>query len=186
MDRREATALLTAIAGGSLVTLPTWASGCREAPEQETYTFFTQEEMPLLLQVAETILPATPDSPGAKAAGIGSFMDRYVNDCLEESTQEIIRNGLQLLDQTAREQEGQPFLELPPEKQHELLVGLDLEAENGNTGASAHYFTLIKGLTLLGYFTSEAGATQALRYLPVPGKYEGQIPYRDGDKAWAL
>jgi hypothetical protein len=48
-----------------------------------------------------------------------------------------------------------------------------------------HYFGLMKQLTLLGYFTSEIGATQALRYLAVPGKYEGCIPYNKGDKAWA-
>jgi hypothetical protein len=43
----------------------------------------------------------------------------------------------------------------------------------------------MKQLTLLGYFTSEIGATQTLRYVAVPGKYEGCIPYKKGDKAWA-
>lgn len=50
---------------------------------------------------------------------------------------------------------------------------------------SPHYFSLMKQLTLLGYFTSEVGATQALRYVPVPGKYEGCISYKKGDRAWA-
>jgi len=45
---------------------------------------------------------------------------------------------------------------------------------------------MLKALTLLGYFTSEIGCTQAMRYLPVPGKYDGDYPYRQGDKAWAL
>ncbi|MEN9349871.1 MAG: hypothetical protein RL372_849, partial [Bacteroidota bacterium] len=48
-----------------------------------------------------------------------------------------------------------------------------------------HYFTMIKQLTLWGYFSSEIGATQALRYVAIPGKYEGCIPYKKGDKAWA-
>ncbi|HRN58498.1 MAG TPA: gluconate 2-dehydrogenase subunit 3 family protein [Agriterribacter sp.] len=43
----------------------------------------------------------------------------------------------------------------------------------------------MKELTLLGYFTSEIGATQALRYIAVPGKYEGCVPYTKGDRAWA-
>jgi hypothetical protein len=43
----------------------------------------------------------------------------------------------------------------------------------------------MKQLTMLGYFTSEVGSTQALRYVPVPGKYEGCIPYKKGDRAWA-
>jgi Gluconate 2-dehydrogenase subunit 3 len=48
-----------------------------------------------------------------------------------------------------------------------------------------HYFRMMKELTLLGYFTSEIGQTQALRYNIVPGRYDGCVPYKKGDKAWA-
>jgi hypothetical protein len=48
-----------------------------------------------------------------------------------------------------------------------------------------HYFTMIKELTLTGFFTSEVGATKALRYVAIPGRYEGCVPYTKGDKAWA-
>lgn len=48
-----------------------------------------------------------------------------------------------------------------------------------------HYFKMMKELTLLGYFTSEIGATKALRYVAVPGHYDGCVPYKKGDKAWA-
>ena len=43
---------------------------------------------------------------------------------------------------------------------------------------------MMKQLTLLGFFTSEVGATKALRYLPVPGHYDGNFPYKKGDRAW--
>ena len=48
-----------------------------------------------------------------------------------------------------------------------------------------HYFHLMKQLTLLGFFTSEPGANKALRYIAVPGHYDGCVPYKKGDKAWA-
>ncbi|WP_346237848.1 gluconate 2-dehydrogenase subunit 3 family protein [Niabella insulamsoli] len=48
-----------------------------------------------------------------------------------------------------------------------------------------HYFSMMKELTLLGFFTSEPGATKALRYSAVPGKYDPCMPYAKGDKAWA-
>lgn len=48
-----------------------------------------------------------------------------------------------------------------------------------------YYFILMKQLTLLGYFTSKEGATQALRYVAVPTKFEGSVDYKKGDKAWA-
>ena len=45
-----------------------------------------------------------------------------------------------------------------------------------------HYFTMMKQLTLWGYFTSKEGITQALRFVPVPGKYQGCVDYKKGDK----
>jgi hypothetical protein len=44
---------------------------------------------------------------------------------------------------------------------------------------------MLKELTLTGFFTSEVGATKALRYVAVPGKFEGSVPYTKGEKAWA-
>ncbi len=48
-----------------------------------------------------------------------------------------------------------------------------------------YYYTMLKQLTLLGYFSSEIGATKALRYIETPGKFDGAFPYKKGDKAWA-
>ena len=45
-----------------------------------------------------------------------------------------------------------------------------------------HYFTMMKQLTILGYFTSKEGRTGATNYQPLPGKYQGDIPYKKGDK----
>ncbi len=49
----------------------------------------------------------------------------------------------------------------------------------------AHYFKMMKELTLLGYFTSEIGATRAQRYIESPGRYDPCVPYAPGEKAWA-
>jgi hypothetical protein len=43
---------------------------------------------------------------------------------------------------------------------------------------------VLKELTILGYFSSEIGATQALRYAEVPGAYDGNAPYVRGQRAW--
>lgn len=48
-----------------------------------------------------------------------------------------------------------------------------------------HYFRMMKELALLGYFTSEIGATQALRYVESPGRYDPCLPYKAGEKDWA-
>jgi hypothetical protein len=84
---------------------------------------------------------------------------------------------------------GHTFMEATPEQRHEMLVSLDKEQKEYQDKKKpedpTHYFRMMKELTLWGYFTSEIGATKALRYVAVPGKYEGCIPYKTGDKAWA-
>jgi len=58
-------------------------------------------------------------------------------------------------------------------------------ATNDNMDLPHPYF-MLKDLTVLGYFTSEIGTTQALEYLPIPGRYNGCVPLAKGQKAWAL
>jgi hypothetical protein len=51
--------------------------------------------------------------------------------------------------------------------------------------APAHYFRMMKELAMLGYFTSEIGYTQAMRYVESPGRFDPCIPYTEGEKIWA-
>jgi hypothetical protein len=53
-------------------------------------------------------------------------------------------------------------------------------------GEEAKVVNMLKDLTVLGYFTSEIGATQALNFVEVPGKFDACIPYNKGDKAYAI
>ena len=81
------------------------------------------------------------------------------------------------------------FDSLSDEKKHEMASqkdrdGIDQKTEKMREYPN-YYFTMMKELTLLGYFTSEIGCTQARRYVETPGKFEGCIPYTKGDKAWA-
>lgn len=48
------------------------------------------------------------------------------------------------------------------------------------------FFKLMKELTLLGYFTSEVGAKNALAYVAIPGRYDGCVKMTPGQKVWAL
>jgi len=77
------------------------------------------------------------------------------------------------------------FLELDQRQRHDLLVLLDNKTKSFAEGEPQHFFSMMKQLTIWGYFSSEPGATKALRYIPVPGDFKGCIPYNEGDKAWA-
>ena len=69
-----------------------------------------------------------------------------------------------------------------------ILNELDAEQKRHHAtkarGESPHYFRMMKQLTLLGYFSSEIGATQAMRFIEVPGRFDGNAPYQKGDRAW--
>jgi hypothetical protein len=191
MNRRDAIARVGLLVGGTVIGAEAFLTGCKKSPEQRAAAAaeFSPETIAFLDEVGETILPASPASPGAKETKIGEFMKAIVTDCYEEKDQKIFYEGVSKLNDAAQKKYSKDFMELMAEEKHDLLVAVDGEMKEYNKskkeGDAQHYFTLMKQLTLWGYFTSEPGSTKALRYLPVPGKYEGCIPYKKGDKAWA-
>ena len=48
------------------------------------------------------------------------------------------------------------------------------------------FFRTMKELTLLGYYTSQLGATRELRHSQTPGRFDGCVPLAPGDRAWAV
>lgn len=53
-------------------------------------------------------------------------------------------------------------------------------------GSHTPFFRMMKELTLLGYYTSQVGATRELRYAQVPGRFEGCVPFAKIGRAWAV
>lgn len=206
MERRELLKMIALLTGGSLVGADVFfTTGCT-TPAKPGSGLLNESQIALLDEIAETIIPAT-NTPGAKAAKVGEFMNIYVTDCYRPEQQKVFTDGLASLSEACKKQFDGNFLGLKPEQKMTMLQSLEKEAKDYNAkisekeklpkeeakaalkefvGEPPHYYSLIKQLTLFGYFTSEAGQKQALRYLPIPGKYDGAYPYKKGDKAWAL
>ena len=113
-----------------------------------------------------------------------------VRDCYEPADQDVFVKGLGKIDEASNKKFSKTFMDLDATQKTALLTDLDKEQEAYSKTKKPkdpnHYFRMMKELTLLGYFTSEVGCTKALRYVPVPGRFDGCIPYKKGDKAWAL
>jgi len=186
MDRREAIKTVTMLLGGVALTGSglvraverAHARGGAPQPGQQVGAFSAQD-VALLDEVADTILPETK-TPGAKAAHVGAFMALMVTDTYDERQQGVFRDGMKQLS---------GFMELPPAQRLTRLEQLDREAKSymdtRAQGAPPHFFRLVKELTLLGYFTSEIGCTQAQRYRETPGRFDPCVPYTPGETAWA-
>lgn len=186
MDRREAVQYISLLLGGTMVGSTAFLSGCKSDTGNDTK--FSEDEIAYLDEIANTILPDT-STPGAKAAKVGQFMTVMINDCYEEKDQKIFHEGMRKLNDLSEKTYDNAFMKLNEKQRHDLLVTLDAEQKKYSTDKKkedpAHYFRMMKELTLLGYFTSEIGCTKARRYAETPGKFEGCVPYKKGDKAWA-
>ena len=190
MNRRDALSRVALILGGTVIGANIFLEGCRPADKKVmTGLDFQPEDIAYLDEIADTILPTTASSPGAKAAAVGTFMTVMVKDCYEEKDQKIFVEGMNKLQDACKKKNDKYFMECTPQQRHELLVELDKEQRDHTKDKKKedadHYFRMMKELTLLGYFTSEIGATKALRYVESPGRYDACIPYKKGDKAWA-
>ena len=186
ITRRNAVKRLALVMGGAFVGAEKFLLGATLSPGEST-VIFSREEVALLDEIGDTIIPAT-STPGAKAVGIGAFMVMMVNDCYEAPDQVSFKEGLVDLQRRAKAGFGAEFTALSAPQRTSLLNQLDREQREYMRQKPAdgphHYFTLLKQLTLVGYFTSEIGATQALQYVEVPGSYNGNAPYHKGERNW--
>jgi hypothetical protein len=147
--------------------------------------FFTETQRKQVAEIAELIIPTT-DTPGAKAALVDRFIDLILRECYEENDRKRFVEGLDKLEKICQQTHSKPFVDCEVPIQTELLKQFEQEAWTVMyTSGEQHFFLMMKELTLLGYFTSEIGATQAARYVPIPGNYRACIPLEPGQKAWA-
>jgi len=150
-----------------------------------------QGNLALLDDLAETIIPAT-DTPGAKAAGVGAAIFTLVRDCADKKTQNNFIEGLQDVIQKSKQLYGKPFGECSQAQREQLLDSIESAGQAGGlvgkvrkrlTGDS--FYTTLKKYTVLGYCTSKPGATEAMRYDYIPGKYVGSLPLQPGQRSWS-
>ena len=181
MNRRDLLRVIAAATGCALVGM----EGALARPA--TRSPFSARDLVMFDEISETILPRT-DTPGAKDAAVGAFIARYSAACYEPAHLLILKQGIVTLDALMRAKAGADFLHASPAQRQSLLTDIDRQARKHAkepNQPAPHYFTLMKQLTLLGFFTSEPGATRVLRYRPVPGKYRGIVPYKKGEASWA-
>jgi hypothetical protein len=178
MKRRDAIARVALLMGGTLSagTLATVLEGCKSGGGSKVGKDFAivPQHSQMIAEIAEMILPKT-STPGAKEAKVPEFIEFMLKECYKEDQQKGFFAALDKLNDGA---DGD-FMKAPAEKKLALLKAEDSAKEK------SEFWKTMKDLTVLGYFTSEQGATKAAEYLEVPGKYEG-IKLQKGQKVWAM
>jgi hypothetical protein len=203
IDRREALRRAALLLGGALAA-PAVAgllAGCRAARLPDggwAPRTLTRAQAELVAAIADHIIPDT-DTPGARAAGVHRFIDALLGESYAAPERQRFLEGLADVDARAGRAGGRPFLECAPRDQRALLEALDREAfasppvplsttwRGGTRGGPAvPFFRTMKDLTLVGYYTSEVGATRELHHTPVPGRYDGCVPLAQVGRTWAV
>jgi len=200
---QRVTALLggAALVGGESLAAFTFHEAARAAAMSQGIGAFTAADVALLDEIAETILPQT-STPGARAAKTGAFMALMVTDTYTDRNQAVFGDGLRQVDAASTRAHGVNFMAASPAQRLVVAETLDREQKavmdarlapptnraplpSSSNDDPPHYFRLMKELALLGFFTSEIGMTQALRYIEAPGRYDPCAPHLPGDRAWA-
>lgn len=212
MNRRDAL-MRVAVLAGATMSLPALADTLEASATRRALTgkpvFFTADQDATVAELADTIIPTT-STPGAKAAKVNEVIDVILKDCYKADDQQRFLDGLTQTNKLSQEAYGKAFVQLDPAQRIEIVKKLEaddkqLRAQMAATKSVAKvensqadlqmpdskkkytpFYSVLKDLTLTGYFTSEIGCTQALAYVAVPGRYDGCVTLKPGQKAWAI
>jgi len=202
MNRRDflqCAALLVSGAGASQI-------GFSLNPQQQEYLasapdyiaadvdYLTPAQRRIIAAMAEIVIPRT-DTPGAIDAGVPRFIELMAADWFNDQERAIFEAGLADMQRTVPARHGAPFDRLEPDRQLRIMEDMEDAAADsawydfGNVQrqfiSDAPFICQIKELTIWGFFTSRVGATQVLRYNPMPMRFDGDIPLSPDDSTWA-
>lgn len=138
-------------------------------------------EFALLETISDVMIPDT-DTPGALAAGVPQFLRTMLEEWASSETRAQIAGVLERIDKRAWVRLGASFAQVLPEQRHELLR--DFDAAAFVLGDDA--YSRLKFLVLAGYYHSEIGATQELRFEMVPGTWRACLSLDEIGRASAV
>ena len=189
MNRRDA---LLALGGVAVLADPLFAAGRSlhaRLGSSGGLQVLDPHQNDTVATIAELIIPAT-DTPGARAAKVNEFIDLVLGEWYDAAERTRFLEGLADVDARSRKLFAKDFTASTPEQQTQILTGLDAELaglrdaeKNGDrveATTSQRFFRSMKRLTLLGYYTSEVGATEELHNPIIPGRYDACVMLERG------
>jgi hypothetical protein len=184
MNRRDA---LLALGGVAVIADPLFAAGRSlqgRLGSGGVLKVLDPHQNETVVTIADLIIPAT-DTPGATAAKVNEFVDLALGEWFDADERKRFLDGLADVDARSRKLFTKDFTACTPEQQTQILTALDAELAELRDGekqgyrveptTSQRFFRGMKRLTLLGYYTSEVGATEELHNPIIPGRYDACV-----------
>lgn len=190
MERREALRRLAVLVGGtaSVPTVASVLSGCGDDADGDWRpSVLSEHQNEVVVEMSDHIIPST-ETPGASDVYVNRFIDKLLEESLLASQRAEFQTGLEKLEERCEERYGRGFLVCSKSEQRTFLTELDEEAFGSSDTSHSDaptFFRMMKELTLIGYYTSEIGASEELNINIVPGRYDGCVPYEEVGRAWS-
>ncbi|GAB2781327.1 lactose 3-dehydrogenase subunit gamma LacC [Rhabdobacter roseus] len=171
MQRRVALKNM-ALGLGGMISLPAWANAWTSTNLPQP-TLLTSQEGTLLASVVDTILPAT-DTPGAQELGVDRFIQTMLTDCYEKQAQDNLTKGLAMVQTISQSTFGKDFAAGTPAQRIHVLEGMGISDDPTQKG----FYSMVKGLTIQGYMSSEYVMKNLTKYEMIPGRFHGCVPVK--------
>lgn len=142
--------------------------------------FLSVEQGQIVTRIADILIPTT-DTPGAVDALVPQFVDLAAKLLLSEEEQKQTEAGFSALNDACKKMNGKAFLDCSEEEQFNFLKEEEKVAMESD---GPTLFGGLKQIIYQGFFNSEIGCTEVLKYDPVPGNYDGCIPYSEVNGTW--
>ena len=162
--------LATPIAGALATTAAAVAAAAPPvaAAAATAAQFFTAAQLALVDELTELIVPADEHSGGARAAGVAAYLDRTLAEKdprIEDYDQERRKwkEGLDRVEQLAREMHGASFLEATPEQRVAVLERMAAR-EDDPKAPEERFFVELKRATTYAYYSSKVGMIDDIEY----------------------
>jgi len=125
--------------------------------------FFTPEELAIVDELTEMIIPTDEHSPGARAAKVAAYIDSRLAEAWEEQERTDWREGLKRIDQLSRESSGMSFMQSSADERLRVLTRI-AQQEKEPRQPEELFFAKLKSRVVDAYYTSDVGIKQDMEY----------------------
>jgi len=124
---------------------------------------FSSDEFALLDELTELIIPTDDHSPGARTAGVATYLDTRLAESIDEESKKQWHEGLKRIGALSLEMHGKPFLEATPDERVAVISHIATNEKNPQT-PDDHFFMELKLSTADAYYSSKIGIHQEMEY----------------------
>jgi hypothetical protein len=173
ITRREVLqGLIVSIGGATALTACGGVANVLSTRAGSAARFYTSDEYALVIRISDLIIPRT-ETPGAVDANVPGYIDGLMADWANNETKNAHRTALRQIKVELDQRASGNFLDASDSAAEQSLVSFDAAAFAEDGDASG--YKRMKGYVSQSYFATEDGATEELKWVAFPGRWDPSV-----------